>query len=97
MLRRTKPTSDRTKITFAVPHDLAPASVSLIGEFNEWNPEAHPMKKRSNGTRSVTLELPTGRSWEYLYVTDDGVFFCDPEAEALVANPYGGANSVVTT
>ena len=55
MLRRTKPKSDRTKITFAVPHDLAPVSVSLIGEFNEWNPQAHPMRKRSNGTRSVTL------------------------------------------
>ena len=97
MLRRTKPTSDHTKITFAVPNDLAPVSVSLIGEFNGWDPQAHPLRKRSNGTRSVTLELPTGRSWEYLYVTEDGVFFCDPEPEALVANPYGGTNSVVTT
>ncbi len=97
MLRRTKPKSNLTKITFAVPNDLAPASVSLVGEFNGWDAGAHPMRKRSNGTRSVTLELPTGRTWEYLYVTEEGVFFCDPDAEALVANPYGGTNSVIST
>ena len=97
MLRRTKPKSNRTKIAFAVPHDLAPVGVSLVGEFNGWDRSTHPMRKRSNGTRSVTLELETGRRWEYLYVTEEGVFFCDPEAEALVANPYGGPNSVITT
>ncbi|MDO8388975.1 MAG: isoamylase early set domain-containing protein [Actinomycetota bacterium] len=96
MLRKSKPKSDVAKITFAVPADRSTA-VSVVGEFNEWDPSAHPLRKRSNGTRSVTIELPVGRSWEYLYVTTDGAFVADPDAELHVPNPYGGSNSVLTT
>ena len=97
MLRSSKSKSDIAKITFAVPLDDVSTAVAVVGEFNAWDPTAHRLRKRSNGTRSVTVELPIGRSWEYLYVSPDGEFFADPTAEAHVPNPYGGSNSVLTT
>jgi 1,4-alpha-glucan branching enzyme len=97
VLKRNRQIQGVTKLTFAIPLDKAPAGVSVVGEFNGWDPDTHPMKKRSNGTRSVTVELPTGRSWEYRYVAADGTWFSDPEAETHVPNPFGESNSVVST
>ncbi|MEI7547841.1 MAG: isoamylase early set domain-containing protein [Actinomycetota bacterium] len=69
----------------------------MVGEFNSWAPGAHPLKKRTNGTRSVTVELPAGRTWEYRYLSADGTWFTDPEAEVQMPNPFGEMNAVVSS
>ena len=32
-------------------------SASIVGDFNEWNPSAHPMKKISDGVWECTLPV----------------------------------------
>ncbi len=65
------------KITFTLPLETAPEATSVTGDFNGWDPLAHPLKKRSNGTRSVSVELTEGEAVEFRYLADGGHWFCD--------------------
>jgi 1,4-alpha-glucan branching enzyme len=95
MIRRTTAGSDELKITFAVPADLGP--VSVVGDFNEWDPAETPLKPRSNGTRSAVLRLPAGSRYRFRYLASDGYFFDDEAADAYEANGFGDTHSVLLT
>lgn len=82
------------KVTFVLPVDADDQPVSVVGEFNGWDPFAHPLKKRSNGTRSVSVELEPGRSYRFKYLSADGSWRTDPDAEA-VDNGQWGVDSIV--
>ena len=81
MIRRQTLTSGATKVTFVLRLDQAPESTSVAGDFNEWDPLTHPMKKRSNGTRSASVEIPAGEVVEFRYLADGGVWFNEADAE----------------
>jgi 1,4-alpha-glucan branching enzyme len=81
------------KVSFVLPVSETPEPVSVCGDFNGWDPLAHPMKKRANGTRSVSIEVPPGRyAFKYL---SGGTWFTDPEAHAQESNEYGETNSIL--
>jgi len=80
------------KITFVLPIDTGP--VSVVGDFNDWDPAVHPLKKRSNGTRSVTVQMPPGR-YPFRYLAEGGAFFDDADADVLEDNGFGGTHSVL--
>ena len=75
MIKRAKPKSDGVKVTFTLPGDIGP--VSVVGEFNDWDPHANPLKKRSNGTRSVSVVLPVGAETSFRYLGEAQGFFDD--------------------
>lgn len=95
MLKQQKSSSpDLVKLTFALPLADAPGNVSVVGDFNNWNPHAHPLKRRSNGTRSVSVEVPAGEAYRFKYLDDRNNWFCEPDAEHEI-NEYNEPNSVV--
>jgi hypothetical protein len=67
--------------------------VVLCGEFNQWSPEATPMKRQSDGRWMTTVALQPGR-YQYKFVAD-GQWLPDPGAREAVPNPFGSLNSVV--
>lgn len=83
------------KVTFALPLADADLATSVVGDFNDWNPLAHPLRKRSNGTRSVTVEVPTGGTYRFKYLSEDGTWFCDPTADGYEPNEFGAVNSLL--
>jgi 1,4-alpha-glucan branching enzyme len=97
MIKRS-PTSSTTasavKVTFVLPLEAIDQPVSVVGEFNDWDPFAHPLRKRSNGTRSVTVELEPGRHYRFKYLAADGSWLTDPDAEA-VDNGLSGVDSMI--
>jgi 1,4-alpha-glucan branching enzyme len=94
MIRKQSTPSGTVKITFALPDTGCP--VSVVGDVNHWDPHAHPLRKRSNGTRSVAVELPQGSSVRFRYLDGEGRFFDDPDADALEPNGRGQTHSLVT-
>ncbi len=85
------------KVTFTLSLDDTPQPVQVLGDFNSWDSLAHPLKKRSNGTRSVSVVVPAGSRFAFKYLADGGTWFNDIEADAHDTNEYGQVNSVVTT
>jgi 1,4-alpha-glucan branching enzyme len=80
------------QITFAV-NAPAGTGVSLVGDFNEWQPGR--MRLTSRGDHwEVTLRLPPGR-YRFAYVTDRGDWLPDPVA-APVPDDFGRPTSVLT-
>jgi 1,4-alpha-glucan branching enzyme len=96
VLKRQPIVRDRvTKVTFALPLVEIPQAVSVVGDFNDWDPLAHPLKKRSNGTRSVTVDLPAGGTYRFKYLAEDGRWFCDPGADGEEPNEFSQMNSLL--
>jgi 1,4-alpha-glucan branching enzyme len=97
VLKRNPSTDDPStvKVTFALPIADADLPTSVVGDFNGWDPLAHPLKKRSNGTRSVTLAVPAGAAYHFKYLAEDGSWFCDPAADDYEPNEFAEVNSVL--
>ncbi len=85
------------KVTFNLPQAAAPdaKTVSVVGEFNNWSPDATPMRRRKDNGFSVSLELEKGRSYRFRYIIDGSKYENDWAADRYQPNPYGGEDSVV--
>lgn len=69
------------------------SEVTVVGDFNNWNPSAHPMA-RTGGTWTVTVPLEAGRH-EYSFVVDGKHWMPDPAAPLAPDDGFGVANSVL--
>jgi anti-anti-sigma factor len=66
--------------------------VSIIGPFNHWNPNVHPLRKAPDGDWVTTLYLTPGRIVYYFDV--DGTYWLDPDDDGRVPNAWGSEYSV---
>ena len=66
--------------------------VSLVGEFNNWNPDADPMQRDANGTWTKKMKLSPG-NFEYKFWVD-GEWVHDPENLRNCPNCFGTQNSI---
>jgi hypothetical protein len=70
--------------------------VFVVGDFNDWDENSHPMKKKRDGVFYLEMELPLGRDYQFRYRTDQNVWLNDPEADAQVFSQFSGVeNSLV--
>ena len=99
MLRRQTSQRDSSrqtvKVTFALPLDEAASPVSVVGDCNAWDPMAHPLRTRSNGTRSVSIDVPAGRRYRFKYLAEGGSWFCEPAADGIELNEFQVPNSIL--
>lgn len=93
--KQTVKKTGETRVTFVLPSSDARLPASVVGEFNGWDPLAHPFRKRTNGTYSVAVTLAPGRSYEFRYLGNDGLWFDEVPDGELVTRRDGGANCVV--
>jgi 1,4-alpha-glucan branching enzyme len=98
MLNKQYPKSKSTcKVTFTLPEIVQAETVYLVGEFNEWNESATPMKKNNKGDFTTTLELEPGREYPFRYLVNGSEWHNDWNADKYIPNPFSGDNSVVIT
>jgi 1,4-alpha-glucan branching enzyme len=91
LIKTTKPGRDGTvRVTFALPVDEPDVAVSVVGSFNDWDPFAHPMRPRTNQTRSAAVTVKAGSTLHFRYLAEGGVWFDDE----TVAAPVGGDVSI---
>jgi 1,4-alpha-glucan branching enzyme len=83
------------RVTFHLPGGVEAKKVSLCGDFNEWNPENIPMKKRKDGRWSITVSLKAGDDYRYKYLLDGENWENDWNAEKYLPNSYGTEDSVI--
>jgi 1,4-alpha-glucan branching enzyme len=67
--------------------------VSLVGDFNGWDPAATALQER-DGTWTVVIPVAPGRH-QYGFVIDGTEWIADPEAARTADADFGTANSVV--
>jgi len=74
---------------FSAPHG---GSNSIAGDFNDWNPGSHPMKKDKKGVWKISLDL-VPRTYHYRFY-GDGDWHNNPGCTDCGENPFGGQDCV---
>ena len=77
MIRMSR-SADRVKVTFALPLEGSAGRCSVVGDFNEWIPGSHELRKRANGTRSATVTVPRGTRLRFRYLGENGTCSTTP-------------------
>ena len=93
LIKTTKPGRNGTvRVTFTLPVDEPRGAVSVVGDFNDWDPFAHPLRRRANGTRSAAVTVQAGSMLNFRYLAEGGVWFDDETAP--VRNGHGASIAV---
>ena len=71
--------AENVTVTFSLPAEECAAGCSVVGDFNEWVPGRHQMRRRSNGTWSTSVTLAAGSRVRFRYLGKNGHWFNDPE------------------
>lgn len=85
------------KVTFELPKDVRADSAAVLGDFNGWDEQATPMKRKRDGSFSASVNLETGKEYRFRYLLDDARWENDWEADAYVPNAFGTEDSLVRT
>jgi 1,4-alpha-glucan branching enzyme len=80
------------KVTFRLPGEAVPKAkkVHLVGEFNDWNEKATPMKRLRDGSYKATLDLACGRTYRFRYLIDGETWENDWDAHRYEPSDYSG-------
>ena len=68
-------------------------SVSLVGDFNNWDAAANPMRHMPDGAWLLNFELRHGHH-RYAFLVD-GVITLDPRAQGVTRNDQGQRVSLI--
>ncbi|MFE9564241.1 hypothetical protein ACFYM0_24390 [Streptomyces sp. NPDC006487] len=75
-----------------MPVDTPPGPVSVVGDFNDWQPAAHTLRPRKDGKRAVTVQLPSKGTHSFRYLAA-GDYWSNDES----AGDQDGPNSRLHT
>jgi 1,4-alpha-glucan branching enzyme len=81
-------------VTFTHPVGEATRTVFVVGDFNDWSQDAHPMSVAGDQA-SCTIALATGRTYRFRYLVDGERWENDWGADDYVPNSFGADDSVV--
>ena len=82
------------KVTFKVPAEWASDKVAVVGDFNDWDPEANELE-RKNGAWETLVRLKPNKEYKFRYFIDGERWENDDAADNYVANDFGTEDSVV--
>ena len=96
MIKRRKISgSDTFKVSFILPADDSRLPAAVVGDFNQWDPDADPRVRRSNGTFSAVVPLVGGATYRFRYRSEDGTWFNDEAADGYDSNVHGSTDCLV--
>lgn len=71
-------------------------SVAVVGDWNEWDPEAHRLSDSDNdGVWEIEIEVTPDEEYRYQFLLDGERWMPDPSAPITVDDGFGGENSVL--
>ena len=88
---------DGVRVHFVLPEERVAGRVWVIGEFNDWEAGATPLRRRTDGTWSASVVLEPGRRYAFRYLGEGGRWYDEETADSAEPNGLGSWNSVVQT
>ena len=86
----------RCRVWFYLPAEVDAEKVHLVGDFNDWDEQATPMKQKKDGTFFTALTLDTEQDYQFKYLLDGERWENDWQADDYITNELGVENSVVS-
>ncbi len=91
---RVNTSSDRVTVRFVLTAPEA-NSVSLVGDFNNWQPTKLVLKDRKEGKWELTIKLKKGKVYTYNFLINGKQWIIDPNSYAVVDDGFGGKSSLL--
>lgn len=84
-------------VTFTLPKEAAKGvkTVTLVGDFNDWDTESLPLKERKDGSFSISRKLASGAKYQFRFLVNGEKWENAWDADEYVVNEHGTENSVV--
>ena len=95
---RTEFTEDRdVLVVFTLEADAGRGTVSVVGDFNGWDPYASPLMTSADDPSIIeaAIRCEPGCRYEFRYLSDAIGWFNDVSAAEFCLNPHGGYNGVL--
>lgn len=90
--RPPRRSSTKESVTFEY-FDPSAAVVTLVGDFNQWDLKARPLKRDAGGLWKVTVRLEPG-TYQYKFVVNGKRWEEDPLNLHRILNEHGTFNSI---
>jgi 1,4-alpha-glucan branching enzyme len=71
--------------------------VNIVGDFNNWNESSDELKPLKDGSFSQSLDLESGREYQFRYLLDGTTWMNDESADRYVINGLGDSDNAVIT
>lgn len=97
MRKQTIPGKHQVEVTFVLPAAFPHVPLSVVGDFNQWDPTLHPLTPASDGTYQVTVTLEAGHRYAFRYLSHSSQWFNEGFADDLEPGSFGSYNSIVVT
>ena len=82
MIKRSRLFGNKTRVTFTLPAGAPAGRVSVVGDFNGWEPGRHELQTRRNGTRTISVPLDPG-TYKFRYLATGGIWLDDEDGSEL--------------
>ncbi len=85
------------KVTFQLPKGNGRVQDAfVVGDFNNWQTDATPLKRQKDGKLAATVELESGREYQFRYFLNGEKWANDDAADGAAPTAYPDTeNSVV--
>lgn len=94
--KKVSPKGKSVRVTFELPADAAENSAAVVGSFNEWNADEHPMKfNKKKGVWTTSVSFKPGETVEFRYYIDESEWRNDADADSYSQTPFFSENSVL--
>jgi 1,4-alpha-glucan branching enzyme len=87
------------KVTFKLSKSQVQnaGKVNIVGDFNNWNESSDELKPLKDGSFSHTIDLDSGREYQFRYLLDGTNWMNDESADRYVASGLGNSDNAVIT
>lgn len=85
--------SSKTSVTFELPA-VSAKTVSVVGDFNNWDAGSGLMKLRKDGAWTKAIRLDPG-TYRFRFLADENTWYNDPAADGYEPSGHGEDNCVV--
>ena len=83
------------KVTFSLPDEVGAKSVTIQGDFTNWEKAPKKMRRYKDGNFKVSFVLEAGKRYRFRYQLDGERWENDWEADGYVRNDFGTEDSIV--
>jgi 1,4-alpha-glucan branching enzyme len=96
MLEREALGNGKVRVTFRVSKHVWADCITLVGEFNNWDPHSHALRQTNDSADwQISLDLDAGCSYRFHYLVDGHEWMDDNYADGYEFNCYGGVDCII--
>ena len=96
MLKKEKLSNGKIKVTFRISECVWADHINLVGEFNNWDTQSHPLKQSSgDACWHISIDLEAHRAYRFRYLVDGKSWMNDDHADRYEGNAFGTSDSIV--